>query len=68
MQHLDEGEGYRGEAELLVRTINLCAGRSLSEELLAHPQYRRLSQLTNRICNQLGLFYLHKVTHLNSYL
>ncbi|KAL6338282.1 hypothetical protein AAG906_018554 [Vitis piasezkii] len=60
MKHLDEGDGYRGEAELLVRTINLCAGRSLSEELLAHPQYRRLSQLTNRICNDLGLFTLHK--------
>lgn len=65
MKHLDEGDGYRGEAELLVRTINLCAGRSLSEELLAHPQYRRLSQLTNRICNDLGLFTLHKVRFLD---
>ena len=62
-----EGEGYRTEAELLVRTINLCGGRSLSEELLAHPQYRHLSLLINRVCNELGPFYFHKVTYFDSF-
>ncbi|KAF8388021.1 hypothetical protein HHK36_026687 [Tetracentron sinense] len=48
------GEEEEAEAEvLIVRTINLCAGRSQSEELLSHPQYQRLSDLTNIICQQL---------------
>ncbi|KAF8392464.1 hypothetical protein HHK36_022806 [Tetracentron sinense] len=41
------------EAELLVRTINVSAGRLLSEELLSHPHHQRLSHLTNRVCHQL---------------
>ncbi|XP_058073719.1 ent-copalyl diphosphate synthase 1 [Magnolia sinica] len=41
------------EAELLVRTINLCAGRSVSENLLSHPQYVRLARRTNGICDRL---------------
>ncbi|KAA8543243.1 hypothetical protein F0562_021262 [Nyssa sinensis] len=52
---------YQGEAELLVRTLNLCAGRWVSEDLLSHPQYRRLSDITNRICHRLRQFEFNKV-------
>ncbi|KAF8401693.1 hypothetical protein HHK36_012639 [Tetracentron sinense] len=49
-----EEEGrHHEETELLVRTINLCSGHLLSEELLSHPHYKRLSLLTNRVCHQL---------------
>ncbi|XP_010277558.1 PREDICTED: ent-copalyl diphosphate synthase, chloroplastic-like [Nelumbo nucifera] len=54
------------EAELLVRTINLCAGRPLSEELLCHPHYRRLVQLTNRVCHHLRRFREWKVNERSS--
>ncbi|KAJ4955655.1 hypothetical protein NE237_012438 [Protea cynaroides] len=55
---LDE-EGKRsgeGEGELLVRTINVCAGHSISEEHSSHPHYQRLLHLINAICRHLRLF------------
>ncbi|CAK9151075.1 unnamed protein product [Ilex paraguariensis] len=48
----EEGEG-QGEAELLVRTINLCAGRWVSQERLPHFEYYCLSEISNRVCHQL---------------
>ncbi|CAI9755594.1 unnamed protein product [Fraxinus pennsylvanica] len=41
------------EAELLVHIINICSGHMVSEETILHPEYKRLSELTNRICQQL---------------
>ncbi|KAF9605971.1 hypothetical protein IFM89_021297 [Coptis chinensis] len=41
------------EAELLVNTINLCAGHSLSLDLVSQPEYMHLTNLTNNICNRL---------------
>lgn len=49
----EEGDGYKGEAELLMRTIELSAGRWASEELLSHPHYLRLSALTSSLCRLL---------------
>ncbi|KAJ7950499.1 Copalyl diphosphate synthase [Quillaja saponaria] len=48
-----EGSGYEGEAELLVQTINFSAGNLFSEELLFNQQYKRLLELTDRVCTQL---------------
>ncbi|XP_057967946.1 ent-copalyl diphosphate synthase 1-like isoform X2 [Malania oleifera] len=52
---LEEGDSIReqGEAELVVRTINLSSGHWVSEELLSHPRYKSLSTLTTRVCHQL---------------
>ncbi|XP_071918002.1 copalyl diphosphate synthase 1, chloroplastic-like isoform X2 [Coffea arabica] len=41
------------EAELLVRTINLCAGRITSDHTAAQLEHYRLSKLINKICHQL---------------
>ncbi|XAR61198.1 Ent-copalyl diphosphate synthase [Bertholletia excelsa] len=53
----EAGEGYgKGEAELLVRTINLCAGRWEPEQLIiwsTFPQYKRLSDITNSVCHHI---------------
>ncbi|XP_058008087.1 ent-copalyl diphosphate synthase 1-like [Hevea brasiliensis] len=57
----EEGVRHQGEAELIVKTINLAAGRWISEELLSyHSQYEKLFKLTNRICNQLGHYRKNK--------
>ncbi|KAL4352900.1 hypothetical protein GQ457_06G029270 [Hibiscus cannabinus] len=50
---VEDGDRHRGVAELVVQTINLSSGRWSSEELSTHPQYDRLSSLTNTICFQL---------------
>ncbi|KAF2321639.1 hypothetical protein GH714_000826 [Hevea brasiliensis] len=58
----EEGVRDQGEAELIVKTINLATGRWISEELLSyHSQYEKLFQLTNRICNQLGHYRKNKL-------
>ncbi|KAJ0053559.1 hypothetical protein Pint_03312 [Pistacia integerrima] len=56
-----EGDRHQGEAELIIQTINLTSGRWISEELLSHPQYLRLSHLTNTICHKLAHFQNQKV-------
>ncbi|CAK9147053.1 unnamed protein product [Ilex paraguariensis] len=56
----EKGDVYQVEAELLVRTINLCAGRWISEELLSHPEYQCLSDTTNRVCHQLRQYQPNK--------
>ncbi|CAH1424305.1 unnamed protein product [Lactuca virosa] len=43
-----------GQAELIVQTINMTAGRWVSNELLAHPQYRLLSSVINNICHEIS--------------
>ncbi|KAK4418280.1 Kolavenyl diphosphate synthase TPS5, chloroplastic [Sesamum alatum] len=56
------------DAELLVRTLNLCRGErvSVSEEtILSHPKYKRLLDTTVRICHQLRLFQHQKVQDSN---
>ncbi|MFS7911884.1 putative ent-copalyl diphosphate synthase [Helianthus anomalus] len=45
----------RGEAELIVQTIYMTSGRWLPKETLSHPQYQRLSSVTNELCYQLSL-------------
>ncbi|KAK6937536.1 Terpene synthase, metal-binding domain [Dillenia turbinata] len=57
-----EGDKLEGAAELLVKTINLSGGRWLSDELLSHPQYKSLSQLTNRVCHELGCLQKNKIS------
>jgi hypothetical protein len=42
--------------------INLTAGRSVREEILSHPQYRRLSDQINRLYPQLCFYQKHKVS------
>ncbi|KAI7728382.1 hypothetical protein M8C21_009459, partial [Ambrosia artemisiifolia] len=44
-----------GEAELLVQKIYMTSGRWLSKEMLSHPQYHKLSSITNYVCHQLSL-------------
>ncbi|KAJ0113424.1 hypothetical protein Patl1_03374 [Pistacia atlantica] len=61
MKWQEEGDRHEGEAELLVYTINLFAGHWFSDELLHHPQYKQLSDLTNRICSKLGNYQKQKV-------
>ncbi|KAJ8899328.1 hypothetical protein K2173_018302 [Erythroxylum novogranatense] len=58
-----EGDRHRGEARLLVQTINLTAGRWVSEESHSdYPVYQKLADLTDRICHQLGHYQQHKVS------
>ncbi|XP_057507462.1 ent-copalyl diphosphate synthase 1-like [Actinidia eriantha] len=51
----DDGDLHKREADLLVRTINLCAGRLVHEELflVSYPPYKRLTDIANRVCHQL---------------
>lgn len=58
----EDGDVDKAKAQLLEQTINICAGRLISEELLSHPQYKNLSTLTNQLCYQLTIFQNHKVT------
>ncbi|KAM7503080.1 hypothetical protein LguiB_001984 [Lonicera macranthoides] len=51
----------QSEAMLLATTTNIFAGRLVSEELLSHPQYKRLTELTDQICRDLYQFQDKKV-------
>ncbi|KAL8232849.1 hypothetical protein R6Q57_002627 [Mikania cordata] len=48
-----DGEDEAIQAELIVQTINITAGKWLSNEHLTHPQYQRLSTVTNIICQEI---------------
>ncbi|KAL8148925.1 ent-copalyl diphosphate synthase 1-like [Apium graveolens] len=63
----EEGDVDKGKAQLLEQTINICAGRLISEDLFSHPEYKNLSNLTNRLCYQLVVFQNHKVLNESSY-
>ncbi|KAL7151406.1 hypothetical protein ABFS83_04G028800 [Erythranthe nasuta] len=58
----EAGEIGQGNAELFVRTLNLCGGGGgddhwVSEELLlSHPKYNQLLDTTTRVCSKLRLF------------
>nr|AKP96363.1 putative labda-7,13E-dienyl diphosphate synthase [Grindelia integrifolia] len=47
------GPNVAGVAELIVETINLTSGRSFSNDLLSHPQYKQITSITNDLCHQL---------------
>ncbi|KAM0051074.1 putative ent-copalyl diphosphate synthase [Helianthus debilis subsp. tardiflorus] len=48
---VDEVEG---EAELIVKTINLCSSQCLLDESFSQPQYQRLSSIINDLCHQIS--------------
>lgn len=51
----EDGDMHKGEAELLVRTVNLFANVGAPKKLLqlSHPRYKLLSSITNGVCCQL---------------
>ncbi|OMO77690.1 hypothetical protein CCACVL1_14882 [Corchorus capsularis] len=61
MMWVEEGDRHKGVAELVVQTINLSCGRCSLEELLSHPKYQRLSNLTNSVSHQLSHYQKQKV-------
>ncbi|KAI3682551.1 hypothetical protein L1987_82607 [Smallanthus sonchifolius] len=50
----NEGDVVIGEAELIVKTINLSSGLCLLEDPFSHPQYQRLSSVINDLCHQIA--------------
>ncbi|XP_076904049.1 ent-copalyl diphosphate synthase 1-like [Bidens hawaiensis] len=49
------GAAAKGEAELIVRTINMSSGRWLPDkDAVSHPQYRRISSVTYDLCHQIS--------------
>ncbi|KAL2544635.1 Ent-copalyl diphosphate synthase [Forsythia ovata] len=61
LMKLNKGVECNEEAELLVYIINICAGHMVSVETLLDPVYKRLSKLTNKICQQLHGYENEKV-------
>ncbi|KAH7863456.1 hypothetical protein Vadar_017731 [Vaccinium darrowii] len=63
MKNWEGGDMYEGEAELLVSCINLCSNRWVTGEVSLPPvsnsQYKRLSDVTNRVCHQLRRQFQH---------
>ncbi|KAH0649414.1 hypothetical protein KY285_034662 [Solanum tuberosum] len=41
------------EAELLVRTINLCGGHMVDDEIISSTDYKNISNVTNKVCFKL---------------
>nr|B8PQ84.1 RecName: Full=Copalyl diphosphate synthase CPS1, chloroplastic; Short=Copalyl diphosphate synthase 1; Short=SmCPS; Short=SmCPS1; Flags: Precursor [Salvia miltiorrhiza]ABV57835.1 copalyl diphosphate synthase [Salvia miltiorrhiza] len=53
--------GEADDAELLTNTLNICAGHiAFREEILAHNEYKALSNLTSKICRQLSFIQSEK--------
>ncbi|KVH02799.1 Terpene synthase, metal-binding domain-containing protein [Cynara cardunculus var. scolymus] len=48
------GDATEEQAELMVQTISMIDGRWTSKELLAHPQYQRISTVTNNLCHEIS--------------
>ncbi|PIN17549.1 Copal-8-ol diphosphate hydratase [Handroanthus impetiginosus] len=58
-----EGEDNYSEAELLATTLNICGGHiAYKEDILSQNEYKTLSSLTNKICQQLQLIQSKKVS------
>ncbi|KAL7102177.1 hypothetical protein ACP275_08G103000 [Erythranthe tilingii] len=56
------------EAEFLVTTSNICAGRiAFKEDILSHHEYKTLSTLTNKICRKLRQIQNEKVMEINEW-
>lgn len=49
----EEDEDAPRDAELLVRTINLCAGRPITDDISSRPTYHYLSGRTSHVCSKL---------------
>ncbi|KAI3678922.1 hypothetical protein L6452_38226 [Arctium lappa] len=47
-------DATEGQAELIVQTMSLIDGRCTLKELVAHPQYQRLSTVTNNLCHEIS--------------
>ncbi|KAK4482273.1 hypothetical protein RD792_009425, partial [Penstemon davidsonii] len=58
------GDMGEGDAELLVRTLNL-SGLRCTGSVLSHPKYQQLLEITNRVCRQLRLFQYQKEQEAN---
>ncbi|KAJ8526669.1 hypothetical protein K7X08_029146 [Anisodus acutangulus] len=41
------------EPELLVRTINLCAGNMVDDDIISSIDYKNISNITNKVCFKL---------------
>nr|ATD12165.1 (+)-copalyl diphosphate synthase [Marrubium vulgare] len=63
LMKLQQGKGDSGaDAELLTNTINICAGHTaLNGDVLSHHEYKTLSSLTSKICQQLSQIQNQKV-------
>ncbi|XP_059275465.1 copal-8-ol diphosphate hydratase, chloroplastic-like isoform X1 [Lycium ferocissimum] len=49
----EEKTARQEEAELLVRTINLCGGHMVDDELISSIDYKNISNITNKVCYKL---------------
>nr|QMW69083.1 terpene synthase 6 [Callicarpa americana] len=56
LMKLEQGKANGGaDAELLISTLNICAGHTaFKEDILSHHEYKTLSNLTNKICQKLS--------------
>ncbi|CAN1233238.1 (-)-kolavenyl diphosphate synthase TPS28, chloroplastic [Linum perenne] len=57
----EEGDRSVGEAELVVKTLRLTTAKEYYSSGTSDPQFRQLTKLTNKICNQLAHFNMNKV-------
>ncbi|KAL8503851.1 hypothetical protein ACS0TY_022537 [Phlomoides rotata] len=69
LMKLQQGEEENGgsEAELIITTLNICAGYDISfkEDILSQNEYEMLSELTNKICHRLAQIQIKKVLESN---
>ncbi|XP_054814945.1 ent-copalyl diphosphate synthase 1-like isoform X2 [Prosopis cineraria] len=56
-----EGDEWEGEAELLVKMINLNGGFEISQDIEVNPIHQRLVQLSNELCLQLTSLQENKI-------
>lgn len=62
----EDGDRYKGEAELVARTIQVCSKDCCLEAAEDNFGYSHLLETTNRICHQLGHLSLLSYEHNNS--
>ncbi|KAJ9543438.1 hypothetical protein OSB04_023145, partial [Centaurea solstitialis] len=56
MRWQEGADAIEGQAELIVQIMGMMDGRRTLKELLAHPQYRRLSTITNNLCLEISRY------------